>query len=86
MYGIPDNEPYTKTQILNAYHTVFNTQDGRIALEDMKQACHFYTSLVGGQVPMDPLRLAFAEGERNSILRILAILESKEEDYVRSAG
>ena len=67
---------------VRAYEAVFTSEPGMLVLQDLKEACHFFSptiSTVGfphGQV--DPLRMAIAEGERNVILRILSILEKKE--------
>lgn len=59
------------------YRKVFqDSPHGKAILEDMKKAHHFYSSTA--PVPFDPYMMAICEGERNVILRILTILESKE--------
>ncbi len=63
------------------YQQVFGTPEGEAVLEDMQMAHYVYSSMIG-RGPVDPLRLAMQEGERNAVLRIMAILESKESDYV----
>lgn len=73
---------YTSLELFQSYQGVFSTAAGQIVLEDLKRAHHLYSSLVrddGG--PIDPMQMAIAEGERNVILRILAILQTKESDY-----
>lgn len=49
---------------------------GQAVLEDLKAAHHFYSSTIAS--PVDPYFMAFREGERNVILRIMTILETKE--------
>lgn len=71
----------TAKQVWGAYQECFSASAGQTVLEDMKQACHIYSTMVGDG-PIDPYKLAFLEGERNAILRIMAILESKEGQYV----
>ena len=66
---------------LRAYQAVFKNEAGRIVLDDMKQAHYVEGPLVHGTGPIDPIRMAMAEGERNAVLRIMAILETKESDY-----
>ena len=72
-----------QVRLLHMYQSSFASPAGRDVLEDMKRAHNFYSPTVranfSGQV--DPLAMAIAEGERNVILRIIAILESKEGDY-----
>ena len=67
--------------VLQAYKSVFGGHSGQVVLEDLKQA-HYINSATTGH-PIDPYTLAFNEGQRNVILRIMAILQSKEEDYGR---
>lgn len=66
------------------YERIFKSPDGELLLEDMKRAHSFYRSTANNGV--DALSMALAEGERNVILRILNILEHKEEDYVPRNG
>lgn len=62
------------TRTLEAYHRVFDTPDGELVLEDMKKAHHFNDSSFN---PQFPEMTVFSEGERNAVLRIMAILNSK---------
>lgn len=83
MEKIPGTDVFTSAQVFRAYQAVFMTPAGEIVLEDLKKAGHMYGSLIDpGDRQIDPMRMAIAEGERNMILRILAILQSKEDDYV----
>lgn len=83
---VPEVTTYTSEQVFKAYQAVFNSPAGDIVLEDIKHAGHMYGSLLGPSTQqIDPMRMAIAEGERNMVLRILAILQSKEEDYVRQS-
>jgi hypothetical protein len=59
------------------YHNTFEVSTtGREVLKDMKNAHHFYNS----SFSIDPLELAFNEGERNAVLRILTILAQHKEE------
>ena len=69
-----------------AYKAIFANEAGSIVLDDLKQAHYVNGPLVQTAGPIDPYRVAMAEGERNVILRIMAILETKESDYVPSNG
>ena len=82
----PDTTTYTTLEIFRSYEAVFNSPAGQVVLEDLKRANHLYGSLVTNPGPIDPMQMAIAEGERNAILRILAILQSKESDYVTGNG
>lgn len=84
--SIPETTTYTELEIFQAYEAVFTTPPGRIVLEDLKRANHLYGALVSAPGPIDPMQMAIAEGERNAVLRILAILQSKESDYVTGNG
>ena len=81
--NVPEVSTYTNVQTFRAYQAAFMTPAGEIVLEDLKRAGHMYGSLIDpGDRQIDPMRMAIAEGERNMVLRILAILQSKENDYV----
>ena len=81
--AVPGTNVYTSAQVFRAYQAVFLSPTGEIVLEDLKKAGHMYGSLIDpSDRQIDPMRMAIAEGERNMILRILAILQSKEDDYV----
>ena len=82
----PDPTVYTSAEIYRAYLATFLTPAGQVVLEDLKRACHLYSGLITAPGVIDPMQMAIAEGERNAILRVLAILQSKEEDYVTGNG
>ena len=75
-----------KIHTLRAYQAVFNNEAGAQVLEDLKRAHYVNGPLVSAPGPLDPMRLAMAEGERNVVLRIMAILQTKESDYVTRNG
>lgn len=83
-----DNAQLDPRDIFRAYTAVFKTPQGEVVLEDMKVNANFYSTTIAplptGQ--LDPIQMAVAEGERNAVLRILRILETKEEDYVSSSA
>lgn len=64
-------------QVLRAYKRLFDTEDGKMVLEDLQNAHHIFKPMVGPG-PVDPMHLAMCEGARNVILRIMAIQESRE--------
>lgn len=61
-------------KVHEAYHRLFDSPEGELVLEDMKKAHHYYDSSFN---PQFPEVTAFNEGERNAVLRILTILETK---------
>lgn len=73
---------FSQVDRFRAYKAVFMSEAGSIVLDDLKQAHYVNGPLVKATGPIDPYRVAMAEGERNAILRIMAILETKESDYV----
>ena len=75
-----------KIQVYRAYKALFLNEAGEIVLKDLQRAHNMYGPLVAHEGPIDPMRMAMAEGERNVILRIIAILETKESDYVPRNG
>jgi hypothetical protein len=69
-----------------AYKDLFATPDGQLVLEDMKKAYHYNSSSLVSMKDMgvDQHATLFREGERNALLRILAIIETPEAAYVAS--
>lgn len=65
----------TKRQLkkAEAYHFIFKLPEGKIVLTDMLKAHSFLQSTY---VENDPVAMAMREGERNAVLRILAILKT----------
>lgn len=63
-------------EIIAAYGRVFNSADGEVVLNDLKESCNGNsTSFVAG----DPHFTAFKEGQRAAYLGILEILKHFEE-------
>ncbi len=63
----------SQKDIVDAYKHVFNTNEGKIVLDDMCKAGCLYSPIISS----DALEMAFREGGRNAVLRILAILEKQ---------
>jgi hypothetical protein len=57
---------------VRAYQEVFATDNGKIVLEDLKYAHHMMSSTY--KKDLQDGELAFREGERNVVLRIVHIL------------
>jgi hypothetical protein len=53
------------------YQSVFNSDDGKKVLFDMMKVHHVF----GSTFSKDPYETALKEGERNTVLRILSILQ-----------
>lgn len=71
---------FNKKKIHRAYKEIFDltSPEVRTVMQDLCQAHGVFN---GGFEP-DPYMNAFASGERNVILRILTILQTKPEDIV----
>jgi hypothetical protein len=54
-----------------SYQAVFNSEEGKKVLYDMMKVHHIF----GSTFSKDPYELALKEGERNTVLRILSILQ-----------
>lgn len=68
--------------IIKAYKSIFETPNGEKVLENLQEAHYINGPLVNTTGAIDPLKLAMAEGERNVVLRIMTILNQKENEYV----
>lgn len=60
-----------KISLINDYKNIFSTPHGHRVLMDLCHHCHIFSSTFKGE---KPLELAFAEGERETVLRILSFL------------
>lgn len=58
--------------VVKAYQEIFATDNGKLVMEDLKLAHHMMSSTY--RKDMSDKELAFREGERNVVLRILHIL------------
>ena len=57
---------------VRAYQRVFNTPEGELVLQDLMKTHHFLGTTFDGD---NVRKTIFREGERNVVLRILAILK-----------
>lgn len=73
-----------KRKIHSAYQDVFDLESPQVQTV-LKDLCSAHGVFNGGFNP-DPYINAFGSGERNVILRILTILNSKPEDIINLAG
>jgi len=60
-----------KAQIIRAYREVFKSEAGKLVLNDLCKSCHIYTSTMDANAN----ELAYKEGERSVVLRILRTIE-----------
>lgn len=65
-------KPKDQVQRTLDYKRVFGSEEGKRVLWDMMTAGHMLHST---RVPGDPTETLFREGERNTVLRVLTILE-----------
>ena len=61
-------------QLELAYKQVFNSEEGKLVLEDLKKRCSFYTT---SHIKGDSHESAFLEGTRSVILFINNMLNRK---------
>jgi hypothetical protein len=61
-----------RAERIRAYKRFFESDDGRLILNDLKRSCHFYTTTMDG----NPQELAYKEGERSVVLRILRTIST----------
>jgi hypothetical protein len=71
-------EDLTPEQLSRIYMEVFNTDNGQLVLEDLKNRCHAEISTVseGG---IDPFQVVYKEGRRSVLLHIQTQLKPHEE-------
>ena len=62
-------------QLVSNYKTTFNTDTGKIVLEDLKKRSHFYNTT---HVKGDPYESAFYECQRSLVVFIESLLNQKE--------
>lgn len=72
---------FKKRQVYQAYKQVFDSPEARMVLADM---CAAHSVFNGGFDP-DPYAHAFNAGERNTVLRILTIINLSPEDILEEA-
>lgn len=59
-----------KARIINAYKEMFQTEAGKLILEDLSRICHFKANLFTG----DATRTVYNEGMRNVYLYINSVI------------
>ena len=62
-------------ELVSNYKTTFNTDTGKIVLEDLKKRSHFYNTT---HVKGDAYESAFYEGQRSLVIFIESLLNQKE--------
>ena len=62
-------------ELVSNYKTTFNTDTGKIVLEDLKKRPHFYNTT---HVTGDAYESAFYEGQRSLVVFIESLLNQKE--------
>lgn len=60
-----------QAEVIRAYNRLFNTTDGKLVLEDLKQAHWINRPTFDANINLMSMR----EGERNVVLRIMALVE-----------
>lgn len=60
-----------QAEVIRAYNRLFNTTDGKLVLEDLKQA-HWINHPT---FDVNTNLMSMREGERNVVLRIMALVE-----------
>ena len=60
-----------QAEVIRAYNRLFNTTDGKLVLEDLKQAHGINRPTFDVNTNLMSMR----EGERNVVLRIMALVE-----------
>ena len=56
-----------RRETIKSYKRLFDTVDGQAVIRDLMKSCHVYTTTLD----RDPLQMAYNEGARSIILRIL---------------
>lgn len=59
------------------YRRTFESDDGKVVLEDLKKRCSFYQTT---HQPGDPYESAFLEGQRFVMLTIINFIETNKKD------
>ena len=80
--AIPKKEMKEKaSKLLRAYHSVFNTPDGELVLNDLMSRNHFKTSSFNPE--QRPMTTIYNEGARSVILQILNELKKDERTVMK---
>lgn len=73
----------TEEELSRLYMSVFNTENGQIVLEDLRNRCFDKHSTVIEHAAVDPFQVVYKEGRRSVLLMIetqLAPIESAEQE------
>lgn len=68
-----------KEAIIRAYKRLFDSDDGKVVLQDLAKSCNFSLS----SFDSDPYRTAYNEGVRSVILRLFDILDTDLEIIIQ---
>ena len=68
-------------KVYRAYLEVFNSEEGKVVLRDMCRA----HGVLQHTFDKDPYMNAFLSGERNAVMRIIAILGMTPDDFINMA-
>ena len=61
------------------YRRTFESDDGKVVLEDLKKRCSFYQTT---HQPGDPQEAAFLEGQRYAVLSIINLMSNNKGENV----
>ena len=69
-----EGNPYPKyiEQLKTNYQIIFNSDQGKIVLSDLKKRCHFFTTT---NIKGDSHESAYMEGQRSVLLFIKSMLQ-----------
>ena len=67
-----------RQELAQAYKRLFQTDDGKIVLEDLEKFCGFLKTSTN--VEWNPYYVMFAEGKRRVYLRIHSMIERKKDN------
>lgn len=59
-----------RAERIRAYKRIFESEDGKIVLQDLMRSCHVFSSTMDP----NPTEHAYKEGERSVVLRIMRTL------------
>jgi hypothetical protein len=71
-------EDLDEDQLARIYMEVFNTEPGKLIIEDLKNRCFFDISTIVENQMVDPLTMARNEGRRSVLLHLLTQLKPRE--------
>ena len=72
----------TLDDLKKTYRQLFNTDEGKIVLNDLELRFH---SLTTTYVPGDPHDTSYREGQRSVVLTILRMMEEKTNQEIQQA-